>query len=371
VTDGTYRDFMRVDVVVNPVDTPVIPETCPPDPNPTNMTQTLSSGASLSGQVLCREDEKDSFSFTLSEESNVELSVSFMSSNDVDLYIYSDPTEVALLASSAEFGTSSESITTSLPAGTYYVAVLLYSGSAATYSISYSATRVDPTGPVNCEPDRLEPNDSRSNPFPLTPNLYADLSACGEDDWYATTVNPGYPIVVYISSSDPDASVIIESSTGEVAGVNFQSVPPNADGCLVQGAPRAYCLRAEGFLSNVTRYHFNPLFSRAGVEYDLRVRMGDEVSSGCDPSLGSECNPNYQCIREFNGELFFAGGTCSRSCTSASDCLGFNRVCIADATSSFDQGMCFQTCDTDNDCRDSFECRLETTVEGSQRKVCF
>jgi len=367
VTDGQYRDHMQVDILVNAPPTPEVQ--CPSDPDPAGQTVTLTPGSPLSNRVLCMERESDRYTFTVDELSLATLSINFDVSRDLDLYLYKS--NGTYVGGSNQLNTASEVLTPTLQPGSYDVVVELYEGQAATYSIELSLTPEDVTNPtpINCDDDRLEPNDSISYASLVSRNLWAELSSCEDEDWFYSTVDEGYPLVIYISSNDANASVSAQSSAGEMAPVYTTSLPSTVDGCYVSTSPREHCIRAEIYLSGTNAYYFKPSV-QAGLGYDLRVRFGDEVSAPCDSSLMDECNPGFYCISEFNGELFFSGGSCTRSCTQGSDCQGSNRACIADNSSPSDAGVCFQTCQSDADCRDNFECLMDTTVEGPARQVC-
>lgn len=364
VTDGLYRDHMQVEILVN---APVVePEmiNCPTDPHPPGQNIPISSGASLSNEVLCMTYEKDIYTFTVSEESVASIAIQFDPTKDLDLYLKQGTSSIA--SSIEGLGVSEEEFTTTIQPGTYQIIVELYESFAATYSLQFNLTPVDVTNPipVDCTDDRLESNDSSNQPHYLMRNLFGGLTNCDDEDWYETTVDAGYSLILYISSSDPYAYVEAQNPFGEAAGVSVEILPPTVDGCLFN-SPRAHCIRAEIYLSDETTYIYQPTFSQVGIEYDLRVRFGDEVSSSCDPSLSYQCNPQFFCLDEFNGDFL---GTCTRSCTSASNCDGSNRSCIVDQSGT--GGYCFQTCQSDSDCRSDFDCLNSQSTNGTMVKVC-
>lgn len=367
VTDGQYRDHMQVEILVNEPPPPQVD--CPADPDPVGQAVPINSGSNLSNRALCMVNELDSYTFTVSEPSVAELSITFDASNDLDLALYKDQNTL-ITSSDAAFGTM-ESISPTLDPGTYTAVVNLYRGQAATYSIQLTLTPADITDPppVNCDADRLEPNNRAADAAYIDPNLYAELSDCGDEDWFSTSVTSGYPLVVYISSNDPNASLIAQEPSGVPAGTTPTYLSPYVDGCYVSTSPRAYCIRVEIYSTGVSRYFYKPTFSRPGYEYDLRVRLGDEVSSPCSLSNSYDCNPGYYCLGELNGESLGAA-TCTRSCTMTSDCLGSNRRCVIDSSTFDDSGVCFQECDTEADCREEFSCVTDTSVAGSSVKVC-
>ncbi|OBQ29580.1 MAG: hypothetical protein AN483_09905 [Aphanizomenon flos-aquae MDT14a] len=85
-------------------------------------------------------DIDDYYSFNVTTLSNVNLNLTGLSA-DVDLYLLNSSGTVI---SSSIYGTTSESITSQLSAGTYYARVNRYSGDT-TYGLSLNATEVTPT----------------------------------------------------------------------------------------------------------------------------------------------------------------------------------------------------------------------------------
>ena len=85
-------------------------------------------------------DIDDYYSFNVTTPSNVNLNLTGLSA-DVDLYLLNSSGTVI---SSSIYGTTSESITSQLSAGTYYARVNRYSGDT-TYGLSLNATEVTPT----------------------------------------------------------------------------------------------------------------------------------------------------------------------------------------------------------------------------------
>ncbi|OBQ15310.1 MAG: peptidase S8, partial [Aphanizomenon flos-aquae LD13] len=84
-------------------------------------------------------DIDDYYSFNVTTPSNVNLNLTGLSA-DVDLYLLNSSGTVI---SSSIYGTTSESITSQLSAGTYYARVNRYSGNT-TYGLSLNATAVAP-----------------------------------------------------------------------------------------------------------------------------------------------------------------------------------------------------------------------------------
>ena len=80
-------------------------------------------------------DIDDYYSFNVTTPSNVNLNLTGLSA-DVDLYLLNSSGTVI---SSSIYGTTSESITSQLSAGTYYARVYRYSGDT-NYSLSLNAT---------------------------------------------------------------------------------------------------------------------------------------------------------------------------------------------------------------------------------------
>jgi hypothetical protein len=359
-TDGTFTDFTRVELIIS--EPPPPPVTCPTDPDPAGTTVTVDPlGDLLDSRVLCEMGEEDLYSLVLDEDAQIDLMVTFGEPNDIDLHLYDSLGN--LVADSRDVNTTVEQIITPLTAGIYTIRVELFEGVAALYDLSLEV-ETSPDVEVQCTDDRFEVNNGNNSPSSastISPNLYGNLTACADDDWYRVNTTPGYPVVVYISSADTNASLTAQSSNGSALNISFSSVPPTADGCAIPNAPvRASCLRAEIDPNGASQVLFTPeINNTTGTAYDLRVRLGDEASADCGAQGEGLCNPGYTCIEELN-DLIFLYGTCTRACRSYSECGGSNRACIIDNSALGDDGFCLQ----------GFECISTTTVEGGQVQVC-
>ena len=206
--------------------------------------------------------------------------------------------------------------------------------------------RLNITMATECEADRLEPSDSAQSSTPISPNLYRDLRACADEDWFKTSVDPGRSLLVYLTYDEGTPIISAQGSGGEITPVAQTFFTP-VDGCL---SDRANCKRFQidpGLSGGEVRYGVS--FFEVNIEYDIRVRLGDEVGAPCFDEL--DCNPGYECINAFD-VYNFENGLCARECQQDSDC-GSNRACLSD---NFGNNICTQRCDTGLDCRYEFSC---------------
>ena len=221
--------------------------------------------------------------------------------------------------------------------------------------------RVDIESAGACEADRFESYDEAENSYPLGLEFYRDLRACADEDWFETIVDPGRALILYLTYDQGTPTVNAQN-----AFINLNPVSQNysepVDGCVTDRSNCRRYLIDPGLSGGLVQYSIS--FLEVGIEYDLRVRMGDEVGAPCFDEL--DCNPGYECIYEFNS-YSFEYGLCSKSCDSDADC-GSNRVCMTD---DFGGRQCMQRCDNSFSCRYEFTCDDARSVSGSDVRVCL
>jgi len=368
VTDGTFKSYLLVTLQV--AGAPSSSEPCPRDDYPDGATHRVLVDAPLAGLLLCEEGAVDTYSFTLSEEAQVEAQVSFDARVDLDLDLY-DAARVRL-AFSNDMGTSSERVSARLPAGEYALAVTLYGGRAAQYSLSVvtGAAPLDPLDPL-CAPDEFDQgglggrNDSPDAAAPIALSTYRGLTACGDEDWFSAPAAVDRPLALYVRSDDFFASVRAYQYDEELA-ILLEDVPSGADGCYDPGAGRAACRRAEVRPPYDGPVVFSVNLTLPGAEYDLLARVGEEVSAPCADA--GDCADGYECLSSLNG-LYLSVGACSRACDSSFECGGDRRECVL-GLSSDAAGSCLQACQSPFDCRDGFSCAPRAVVGGFEVDVC-
>jgi hypothetical protein len=248
--------------------------------------------------------------------------------------------------------------------------VKLYSGRAAQYSLSLTTS----AAPVasTCEPDRYDdgsygaPNDSAASAPVIGFQTYSDLTACDDEDWFSVSGSLDRPVVVYLRSDDPFAYVTAEQY-GEALDVTTEDVEDGVDGCYAPyGVSRAYCRRAEVRSAYEGYVDFRVTLTLADGDYDMLVRSGEEVSATCETD--SECALGFECLDNIDYS-YFTYNTCSKPCSSYSDCGGARRECV-ESSSSYLAGSCFQECDSAADCRSGFTCESKQSVGGYSTSVC-
>ncbi len=151
-------------------------DTCPSDPLPTaaadlsallsNTFQAADAGSTMStaydlGQLGTTQsfngyvggyDPSDVMRFTLSGQSQFDLQLTGLQA-DIDMYLFNGNGQ--RLATSDRSGTSSEEISGTLDAGTYYILVVPWGWSVSTYVLTVGASAVQPVTPPST-PDRSD-----------------------------------------------------------------------------------------------------------------------------------------------------------------------------------------------------------------------
>ena len=311
---------------------------------------------------LCRNDI-DYFSFNVRRADQITINTLFSHANsDIDIRLSAPnadngfPLEVWYSSSRTD---NEQIIVESAPvAGTYNLEVRQFE---ADRESSYDL-RVDVESAGDCEADRFEPYNQADNSYPLSPELYRDLIACADEDWFETVVDPGRTLIVYLTY---DEGTPIVNAQNPFVGLSpvAQNYSEPVDGCVTD---RLSCMRYlidPGLGGGLVQYSVS--FFEVGVEYDLRVRQGDEVGAPCFDEL--DCNSGYECIYEFS-IYSFEYGLCSKSCNSDAEC-GTGRVCVTDG---FGDQKCMQRCDNGLSCRYEFACESNVnSVSGDSVQACL
>jgi len=272
--------------------------------------------------------------------------------------------------------------------GRYVLKVFGYAGAANTYTLALTEVAGAP-----CMPDRVEPNDTRENAEPFGPQLYSDLTYCGEPDWYKTRTAAGEALQVYISYDglSPPGMAAFTADGLVIDETTFEVVAD--DGC--QG-DRAACRRLTVRPPAAEWVHYQVRNWVRGMPYDLTVRVVLAAAAGlcsignqtcsefeicdydantCEASYCDDgafrCPSDYLCHESWCVELCNDDLTCARAgftckvldgletcglagranvgdaCFDFTDCAG-SLDCLIDA--GVPGGYCSRTCRADADC---------------------
>ncbi|MCK6573075.1 putative Ig domain-containing protein [Myxococcota bacterium] len=272
--------------------------------------------------------------------------------------------------------------------GRYVLEVFGYNGAANAYTLALTEVAGAP-----CMPDRVEPNDTRENAEPFAPELYRDLTYCGEPDWYKTQTAAGEALQVYISydAPTPPDMAAFTANGAVIADTTFEVVA--GDGC--QGG-RAACRRFTARPPAAGWVHYQVRNGTRGMPYDLTVRVVPGAAAGmcsvgnqtcsefeicdygastCEASYCDDgafrCPSDYLCHENWCVELCNDDLTCARAgftckvldgletcglagqgavgdgCFDFTDCAG-SLDCLIDA--GVPGGYCSRTCRADADC---------------------
>ncbi|MAD61916.1 MAG: hypothetical protein CMH49_10470 [Myxococcales bacterium] len=328
--------------------------------NSVNTASPISAGQNYS-LGLCRNDI-DYYTFNAQRADQITINSIFShTESDIDIRLSApndsggNPLEAWYSSSPTD---NEQIIVPSAPfAGTYTLEIRqVEADREASYDL-----RVDVESPGACEADRFESYDEAENSYPLGLELYRDLRACADEDWFETIVDPGRALILYLTYDGGTPTVNAQN-----AFINLNPVSQNysepVDGCVTDRSNCRRYLIDPGLSGGLVQYSIS--FLEVGVDYDLRVRMGDEVGAPCFDEL--DCNLGYECIYEFNS-YSFEYGLCSKPCNSDADC-GSNRVC---ATDDFGSQQCMQRCDNGLSCRYEFTCNNTRSVSGSNVQACL
>ena len=91
-----------------------------------------------------------------------------------------------------------------------------------------------------CTDDRLESNDSQTNAEPLSYDLYRDLSACVDEDWYKTTLSAGRDMIIYLTYDQGIPYMEVQDEQGQTVDFEMSAIPVS-DGCLETRTERCPC----------------------------------------------------------------------------------------------------------------------------------
>jgi subtilisin family serine protease len=187
---------------------------------------TKSVGGSVGGA-----DRSDLMKFSVATHSTISLGLSGLSS-DIDLYLYNS--QGTRLAASDKSGTSSESISLALDAGTYYVLVAPWRSAISNYSLSFGAATIATTPPVVTPPTTTPPTTTTPTTDPTVPTTAFPNVAYygGSNDWNLNAINApeswaqgytGQGVVVAVIDTGvdvnhPDLMSQLWVNAGEISG---------------------------------------------------------------------------------------------------------------------------------------------------------
>lgn len=232
---GVYaaRVYLASDLGPNPgntysleIQTTMAP--CPSDvfePNDTDTAARPLTAGTYPNLNVCLGNE-DFYAVQLAAGDVITVDLSF-SHAEGDIEISLRGPSGTVLASGAT-STDNERITwTAATSGTYVIRVWLYADAGSvpgnTYSMQIAIT--SPPPPM-CVPDRFEPNDTAPAATSLSPGSQPNLTACGDDDWYAYNLRLGDQLTVNLtfSHAEGDVDVLLQNPAGvEVARASSAS----------------------------------------------------------------------------------------------------------------------------------------------------
>lgn len=335
-------------------------------------------------QVICGEDA-DWYSLDLVAGTEATITLRFShAQGDIDAVLYApDNSEAAAGRTSSDDETIRY---TPAETGPHTLRVYGFRTERNTYTM-----QLDMGEPVMCDDDRVEPNDSHANAEPFRPELYRNLTFCGDPDWYKTNVPDGEELQVYISYTGARAPDLIASTPGMAAVPGQTFEVGQGDGCQV-GRDGCRLLTVAGPVGGGF-IHYEVRGLVIGADYDLNVRTQVRAEAGacmqgavtcedlevCDYDAGDcvdafcdagACPGGYDCHQDWCIEPCVLGDcnhpdqTCKHlegafQCGLAGDePLGGSCIDFTDCAGSFDcldgddipDGYCSRECARDGDC---------------------
>lgn len=231
---------------------PAPPTTCTDDSYEENDSRTVAStkpalAPGTYSLVSCPDgsfaDDEDWFKITLTNSSQVNVSLSGGSATDLDLALV-DSSGATIVKS--ESYTSSESVSTCLTAGTYYIRVYAWGTGKNDYTLTWSKTSMECGGGGTCVDDSLEPDDNYMAATRVdydVPYTTTGRQICSwDDDWYRVYMYAGETIHVtlkftqlyayqdldlHLYKGTTDLTPCSESSPGTCSAANGQSADSN------------------------------------------------------------------------------------------------------------------------------------------------
>ncbi len=195
-------------------------------------------------------DPNDYYRFNLNAGGNFSLSLNGLSA-DADVQLYNSIGQV--IATSAQVGTTAESINTFLGAGTYYVRVNSFNNVSTYYNLSLSSTQFTTLDNAGNTLPTARDIGTLSN----TQQVFRDaVNSLDTNDYYRFTVDPTSNLNITLNGLSADADVQLINSANQVllSSVN--------DGVLAESintsnlAPGTYYIRVYQFSGN-TNYNLS------------------------------------------------------------------------------------------------------------------
>jgi hypothetical protein len=207
-----------IDIVINQGQ----PQTCAVDASEENDSSAAArpiSPGTIQNLNTCTGDD-DFYSIQLAANDQISATASFSNGEgDIDLQLLDSAGTV--LDSATTTGNSENVSFTAASAGTYYVRAFLYADNGSTVGNTYSLdVQVTPGTPPNqCIVDNFEPNDTLGSAPSTSMGSYTNLGQCGDDDYFAITLNNGDSINIDVSftHSEGDVDIQLYGPNGSVA----------------------------------------------------------------------------------------------------------------------------------------------------------
>jgi len=220
--------------------------------------------------------DDDWFRIVLTGDSQIDLKLAGGAATDLDLFL-TDPSGNVIKRSVSL--SSTEQVTTCLPAGTYYVEVVGFGSARNSYKLTYTSTAQSCT--AACTDDGHEPDDAAATARATT---LPDFSSTGNqicpnnDDWYKVRLFTGDILVVDLgfTQSTPSQDLDVHLYRNGVDLTPCDASDPDA--CAVDNGQ-----------SGSSNEHAEFLIASpcdAGCDYDVVVRGFNHAANRYDIAIG-------------------------------------------------------------------------------------
>lgn len=225
---------------------PPPPPVCIDDTYEENDSRTAASGSpalptGTYDLVSCPDgtaDDEDWFKITITADAQVTASIAGGAASDLDLSLV-DSTGTLIVKS--ESGTSSETVTSCLVAGTYYLRVYAWTAVENSYTLTYAKTSMSCSAGM-CTDDADEPDDNYMSARHIdyaVPHTSTTNAICADDeDWFRVYLYAGETIYVTLaftqSTADEDLDLHLYKGTMDLTPCT-EAAPASCDATNGQG----------------------------------------------------------------------------------------------------------------------------------------
>lgn len=302
VSDGEYRDFVRVRIDVQSAMSSGACQADVYDTRPLN----LSENQSVQG-TLCAQYETDLFNIIIDQEMAIDVKVDFINAQgdiDISLVALNNPNFAPYQSQSSSSDTE-EISTLNLTPGTYQVQVLLYGSGQNNYEIIYQRGQA-----LSCSPDSAETgagNQDIQNASTWQGSSTQSFNLCpGDLDIFEVYLEANQQITVNLRGQFDNPVIDLDLQILDSQGMIVESA-----GSSGSDEDLFVTVQQAGFYY-VKIYPFDSINTQA--DYSLTITLGDVGNPNVEPMIDPNCmadhlenNNTYQTAKAINGVNLYTG----------------------------------------------------------------